>query len=219
MHPLPLPHSQLLESLGYSSAQLSSSDSNIIDVRPTSTSTQQNTLNNDDDDTLAFLKTLLAESSQVAVETYGAASFCVGNISDDPDIEDVALILGSGDDVDVWKMLGEKLGLDLSNVCDSFFGTGYNHDEPHSRRIGQFTNPSLTSIDIESTTTTTAIAADQPAALPPLIKGTKLYNLLASLNHLQKITVSSRDEGVLLVAFIGERRGVRLGLLGVAETT
>lgn len=63
------------------------------------------------------------------METFGAGSLCVGNVSDDPDIEDVAVVIGSAGDgdgkteggseevKDAWRVLVDKLGLDLSDVC------------------------------------------------------------------------------------------------------
>ncbi|KAJ9095194.1 hypothetical protein QFC19_007649 [Naganishia cerealis] len=141
---------QILQSLGYTAQQTSlSSTGSIIDLRSTQRDTQE-------DDTTEFLRALLAESQDAAVNTFGAGSFCVGNVSDDPDIED-------------------------------------------------FTDPVQVSCNID----------DQAG----IIKGSKLYNLLAGLGNLQKVTVSSRDDAVLLVAWIGERKGTVVGLLGAAETT
>ncbi|KAJ9096014.1 hypothetical protein QFC21_005378 [Naganishia friedmannii] len=227
---------QLLQSLGYSAPQSStisssssssssSSNRNIIDLRPASTQ-QNNTANTDltaaadEDDTLDFLSTLLSESQDVAVETFGAASFAVGNISDDPDIEDVAVVLGNkgtaGGTGEVWQVLVDKLGLDLSNVCHlSRWTPGTATLEVTTRNL-QFADPVITPINLS---VTDSAALDQPTAPPPLIKGSKLYNLLAGLKDLRKVTVSARDDSVLLVAWVGERKGTLLGLLGVTETT
>lgn len=63
------------------------------------------------------------------------------------------------------------------------------------------------------------MALEEPS--PGIIKGSKLYNLLAQLDGLQKVTVATSDESVLFVAWIGRRQstGTVIALLGATETT
>lgn len=94
--------------LGYKQTSGTSSHSKILDLRQGNTTSQA-------DDT-EYLEAVLAESRDAAVETYGAGSFCVGNVSDDPDVEDVAVIIGDGEIDDGWGKMVDALKLDLSAV-------------------------------------------------------------------------------------------------------
>lgn len=106
------PPQVILESLG---CTLTAPPSSIIDLRPPTTTT---TSNADADDDRTFLHTLLAESRDAAIESYGSASFCVGNVADDTDVEDVGLLLPpeGAEGGNAWDALVERLGIDLASV-------------------------------------------------------------------------------------------------------
>lgn len=128
----------------------------------------------------------------------------MGNVSDDPDVEDVGVLLGPGEVRDAWGMLVDRLELDLTAV--STFHSSLP-DTPLIRVLSQFAEPTTFACDLD----------DQVG----IIKGSKLYNLLSGLQGLEKVTAATRDEGVLLVAWIGKRQttGTVVALLGVTETT
>ena len=100
----------MLQSLGCQQPSDALKDGTIIDLRPANTSSQ-------DDDT-EYAQTLLAESRDAAIETYGAGSFCVGNVADDPDVEDVAVVMDKDDITRAWEQMTKALQLDLSSVSE-----------------------------------------------------------------------------------------------------
>lgn len=97
---------QLLQSLGYQQSNNVQKRGSILDLRQA----------NAPDDDIEYAEALLAESRDAAIETYGAGSFCVGNVADDPDVEDIAVILEQDDVTHGWEKLVNALKLDLSSV-------------------------------------------------------------------------------------------------------
>ncbi|KAJ9111549.1 hypothetical protein QFC20_002522 [Naganishia adeliensis] len=181
---------QILHSLG---CKVQPSSPSIIDLRQTTTSSASSSSSsssdegdNNDDDDQSFIQALLEESRDAAIETYGAASFTVGNVSDDTEIEDIGVLLPHTSADKPWEALVHALTLDLS----------------------AFEEPKMLACTID----------DGEAGL---IKGSKLYNLLSGLEDLRKVTAATRDDAVLLVAWIGKRRatGTVVALLGATETT